>query len=891
MQGKSEIIFRVGRRFQPDQSRRDDIFVAPDVSLGLVVLRMLKPEGGDMSTAKCGAKRNPWWAWDELMIHFRIVFQICMQENLVTASIDLTLRPLKFGFIVDPKKNKQVKEAIETATFLWGGAACPIIPNYKRVPDNYSSHPVLKPTSKKFFNGIINAFDPDYLVNFDSVGVNTIANRRVIRNSGILQHVKSYGAPEYGAGLFEILDHWRDTEFKFIRSEPIRVCIPKIPKNFGLFFSAVFGTLPPHIESTLLSRYGEDLRIEKLDCNLSNYVDLLAPSDLYFPRRISSLFTPLLDVNDKTRAIFLLDASNAGDVIDYWNLRAAGWFITPIPIQSTRHPNVVDFCKELIKSSFVGSFFNMVRRKEVNIMKARSVQFEVFKEFYEKFDDRETAKVVHTHLPRIWDDWARPYDHVEVKPLSCGEVTRRVHSSLQSFVFSPLQPEFKLFGWARQQFANDISMRIEGSDELLAEVMPEGGLKMVRAIDRYDLFKWRFSKRGLTLLGQRGESARMMIPHAKTIFTEWLEEQGWQIALSDAGKTTEAMLSQLGGIYGLNLLANYDLIAMLINSVKPTRVLAGPRSELRIALRKNRNVASKIKELDSRLTQMERQFGYEVSVIPRAGLIEQLNKIAPGYSIIHEPDDVLKQLIHRRILELGVTPKCTTCSKSTWLPRTEIGSEVPCPVCGGLLNLMDERPGSLPWSYRLLGPFRSPGAAHGSYTVLLTLRFFSHFLHSGASTTPLLSFVAKKENALKEIEADLGLFMRYNYLREETRLIFGECKTTNNFTNEDVDKIAFIMSEFPEAACFFATLKTSLDDSEKRLIGTMIRKIMKARKTSQVIPVMILTRKELATEHLLTSFDSSIGLKADTLESLCEATQKTYADFSIKEKTATKVSA
>lgn len=49
-------------------------------------------------------------------------------------TVDIKLRPLRFAFLVDPGDAKQAREAIRLASTLWGGAYCPIIPLYKRMP-------------------------------------------------------------------------------------------------------------------------------------------------------------------------------------------------------------------------------------------------------------------------------------------------------------------------------------------------------------------------------------------------------------------------------------------------------------------------------------------------------------------------------------------------------------------------------------------------------------------------------------------------------------------------------------------------------------------------------------------------------------------------------------
>ena len=43
--------------------------------------------------------------------------------------ITVTLRPIKFAFLVNPLESKQLDRVIRTSLFLWGGLHNPIIPS------------------------------------------------------------------------------------------------------------------------------------------------------------------------------------------------------------------------------------------------------------------------------------------------------------------------------------------------------------------------------------------------------------------------------------------------------------------------------------------------------------------------------------------------------------------------------------------------------------------------------------------------------------------------------------------------------------------------------------------------------------------------------------------
>jgi len=77
-------------------------------------------------------------------------------------SVNITLRPLRLAFLVDPADTSGVMEAIELNTFLWGGMFNPIVPVYRRTPKKWQSK-FERTTAREVSEGLIRAFDPDML--------------------------------------------------------------------------------------------------------------------------------------------------------------------------------------------------------------------------------------------------------------------------------------------------------------------------------------------------------------------------------------------------------------------------------------------------------------------------------------------------------------------------------------------------------------------------------------------------------------------------------------------------------------------------------------------------------------------------------------------------------
>ena len=147
------------------------------------------------------------------------------------------------------------------------------------------------------------------------------------------------------------------------------------------------------------------------------------------------------------------------------------------------------------------------------------------------------------------------------------------------------------------------------------------------------------------------------------------------------------------------------------------------------------------------------------------------------------------------------------------------------------------------WAYRTSGLFHSANQAHGAYTVLLMLRFFSELLDG--ATTPLMSFTARKGKT-NEMEADLALFFQESkFGASKTELIFAECKTFNDFQMKDADKMEKLGDAFPGAVLVFASLKESLSEEENAVLCPLVNRCREYWKNERPVnPVLILTGTE-----------------------------------------------
>lgn len=252
---------------------------------------------------------------------------------MTIGSVTQKLRPLRIAFLVNPAKRVDVLKAVELSSVFWGGVFNPIVPCFKgRLPANWSRNnhlPARRP--REITDGYIEGFDPDIIVPIsDGLDDNySVGNRDVATASELLGKMLRSGTPDIGIGAIELVHHLIDKEFKYVRREPASFVLPKFSKSDRLFLSSVFGAWPDDVFKVIEENMGERLGLSKPMCKIQGFEALLAP-EFIFPRRVGMQD---IEYNPSGACIYCLDSTSSLDVIDFWNLRAAGYYVIPAPKQ------------------------------------------------------------------------------------------------------------------------------------------------------------------------------------------------------------------------------------------------------------------------------------------------------------------------------------------------------------------------------------------------------------------------------------------------------------------------------------------------------------------------------------------------------------------------------
>lgn len=755
---------------------------------------------------------------------------------MVRGTVNVRLRPIKLAFLVHPNDKESLLKAIEINTFLWGGTFNPIIPTYRRIPKNWEYGPFKNPDAQSVLSGYLDNFDPDYVVPMGACSDYPfdVGHREKINASEILASVDEDGTPTYGIGLFEVLNYFIEQEFKFQRRDPLEFCVPSFVPCLRPFLASVFGKLPENIDEIFWNNFATPLDANKMDCSEANYAQLLSPRNLFL-RHMTQFHLKISRVVRRRwqEYIFFLDATKPLDVMDYWNLRAIGWSVIPIPKQ---------FACSFVEANYQPRYSNPEIYHYTAVLKSRSISEDECQHFIDSLSiphsdeiNRCPRVMFHRSYPRIWREWAGDPDYVECCELEGDAAQHDILTGQEEVRFKTLDPKFmnRFGGYSMPRFANEIKMRFYGGEELLAEVIPEGGMELVRVIGSFNIRNLRLSRKGLVHLSQYSQSPVFLsIPQAEAIFTEWLEARGWTANVSPAGRIAKQIIRQLEKVGGLSILTRQGIIRLL--------------GKMNTSSEKSRS---------------------------EKFVRSEINKIANQTALRWQSaaEGILQQLIEAKVLQLGMEIQCPICTQSSWYSVEAVDYELQCPKC--LENLsFPHTSKEVKWAYRTLGPFSLPNQAHGAYAVLMTLHFFSaHGMLSGA-TTPLMSFTVEKAGT--KMEADLALFFQAsNFGDSKIEVVFAECKTFNSFEKKDADRMAKLGKAFPGAVLAFATLKESLCEKEQRILRPLVNRSRRDWKNNRPFnPILILTGKELFLESFWDSPLNDRNIRG--LSELCELTQQ-----------------
>jgi hypothetical protein len=769
--------------------------------------------------------------------------------------IKVKSRPLRLAFLIPPRKDA-LQEAIKINSSLWGGVFNPIIPLHPRAPRQWRLHANEKISIQKRILGYIRAFDPDFIVS----DANTLPSyvkdfgRPIVASSEIwasFYNDQRDAVPSYGVGIFELLNDIYEEFFEVKRRFPFKIVLPTLPKKHELFWAAAAGQLPPTIQQAIESGYSEMLDIEKPEVSTSYYATIVKPASL-FSRRITQhkLRNERRGYWRDTGYGFYMDATRADDVIDYWNLRALGRAVIPIPKQFVNLPEFLAFIRDFVKSRYGVDRRNPAITYGTTIVRSSSCKISELENLAKALDlatlipGNPTARVLSLQhwFPRVWDEWAMGKDGAIPDDISCQIEEYTFQDAQANLSFNLVKPSFVFDTFSRTpRYANEIYPKFYGEgDSILADVLPyDHGSEVLRVVGGLSLDdEFRIGHAGLVNLVTWRSRTRWKLPIAEEVFFAWLKDKGLDAELSPCGRVAKQIHSQLGG--WTNVLTNEALISLLEQMNKGGEGAKGA------------------------------PLGHVKNTLKGLGSSGRL----------------YRSLVEHGVFQLGYKTQCTHCQRSSWYSLESLASQLVCPLCHKTLDAISavDRDNKGEWHLKTAGPFSVGNYGDGSYCVLLGLNFFQKD-HS-LQTTPVMSFNAEHAATGKHLEADFGILWQDTAFGDtQEGVLFAECKSYNEFERKDFERMEMIAGHFPGAILAFCTLRKRLEPAEVKQLKRLTKAGMRYWKTERPInPVLILTGHELfdffGAPHCWKNLAVPDWAKrAHSILDLCNATQAIYLGF------------
>jgi len=784
-------------------------------------------------------------------------------------NVNIRLRPIRFVFLVRPDDKKRTLDIFRINTCLWGGKYNPIIPFFKRLPTWWERKGYRFENAKQIINGYLDFFEPDFIVEAEKglAGGLGFDPERVLQLTDLLKRDGERDWEKYGLSVYDLYGDLYRKEFQFVHRDKHNIVHVKAKDtSFTNFAACIFGDFPAQKRLKYFERDYKDVFDPESVILDSDSLAELYKSGCNSALRIghAKLKIDYHDHQDPT--LFILDARQPKDLIDFWNLRAVHKNVIAIPVQWIE--SLSPFCKKFILDNHrpLPGNPNGVMIHPTSMF-SRSIPDDDIEELNENYlrVDKEGANCLQTWYPPIWREppeimvrTMRPTLEAESKGIDIP-----INEDKPEIRFDPLYPEFASEYGNHLRWANVVRLRDWSRRDQIATVFPTNYKNP--SFPKFLMGREHLlpTSEGLVIFPEyRNISERWELMDGTTALNTWFNENKITAVLSDAGKATQQIIHTLEGFWGVRALAHKGIIELL--------------------------------------NEMSRR-----PVAKSAHFNEFQNKINKAVNKDIWRNKNFETLVDRKAVELGLELKCSKCGSWSWYSVKQLDYSLTCDLCLKSFDFPITKPSDSKlsrWAYRVIGPFALPDYARGGYAAALSIRFFADVI--GRMDRSEVTWSSGQELILpsgKKSEAD---FILWNQLKKmfgndsPTEIVFGEAKSFGKdaFKQRDVERMKFLSESFPGAVLVFATMKEAEELSQEeisrvRKLAEWGREYDKERKQSRA-PVILLTGTELFTAYRLSNTwkekggkhekliePAWIGVRLNNLRMLADLTQQLYLEM------------
>jgi hypothetical protein len=806
--------------------------------------------------------------------------------------VSIRLRPIRFAFLVRPTDRKNIQHIFEINTCLWGGKHNPIIPYFEHLPNWWSRDKHHFEKSRQIIDGYLNFFEPDFIIEAEKglgsklklpedviVSINdfhfdeSTRGYRKIREHELCEEIR-------GLNVFGLYVDLYNKQFKFVQHHKRNIILPQPKsKTFQLFNSCLFGSFPKRKDLAYFEK---------------NYLDVFTPEQLTMaPEQLEKCYktftiSPLdigcrdIDVSysDQTDPmIFILDANQPNDLIDFWNLRAYKQHLLAIPIQWIAE--LSGFCQNFAIRNhrpLPGNSHGVMI--DTTFLFSRSLSDQTIDSAKQYLKVEEKGAIVFQH----WypDFWERKSDLI-LSPnrpvLTAKESTQNVtvEGPNRSIKFNNLSPDWVEKYCMGSCWANVIHLKDSDNKDEIATVFPSSLRNPSFPNLSFDNKHILSTTEGLTMYPvHKNWHEYWNVLDGTSAYIMWLKTQDIKAEISEAGKTLLQVMRSLQGFWGIRYISHPTIIKRL-----------------------NSMACKLCKTIEE--TEDGQKKEYPGRTVKYEDLKKEIHEIAEdNFFNIHWKNKLLESLVKYDVIKLGLEVRCSLCDNRNWYALDSLKYTLVCENCLKSFCFPQDNPSNRKtnWSYRVIGPFTKPDYAQGAYTSTLAISFLANLhtsWHSSLTWSTSLELTLKSG---KKTESDFLLWYQRRRIIENdygAEIVFGESKSFANesFENKDLRKLYDLALEFPGSILICATMKEALDNDEKERIAKLAlwgRERISSGITKAA--VIVLTGTEIFSNNSLglqyvwkqkggkrAQLIEPAYIREDNLRVLADLTQQIYLDL------------
>ncbi|MCD8739686.1 hypothetical protein LT679_03640 [Mucilaginibacter roseus] len=740
------------------------------------------------------------------------------------AGINQKAAPIRFFFLIQPDNNQRFQRAMELACSVWGGTYAPIFAYYEELPFTYRQEFRIPITTADYYRFTLENYDPDVVLYDDDLSEAAIKDiageRKIITIEAYLAAIEN-GTNDYAIITLEIAKYYLENEFKYLRNDDLVFSVAKVaPEN--LLLNALMGSTSEKLRTGIERMFEGNDALEQPEIGWDEMVDYAVAPKIDI---IDLVYHKLRIWSNKPykmgSGIYFMRSDRLQDVMNFWNLRAAGWKVVPLATDLMDKPYFKDY---------VLRFTNWAVQREGGQM--GSIRLLIGHRFTKEQIDTawaiakpaDTAQLNgtsfswQTWFPRFWANYEYQdadhikselpfydafYDHYDVEE-------NRIEFKAQHL---PFFYDWNLAREAAYKVILDISVH-DGHAEYATLLSGITDMQLRRLAAPIDFREWRLSPAGIHRTVNRSDSSIILsLPKALDFFKSYFSNLDQTLKETSNSKLAKEVLKNIGGL----TLGKFLLRA---GPLKIIELFEGGK------------------------------------VISYAQLVAEIQKTLTIKKVT-DAQTFIGRLLEHKIIEMGAQIQCSVCEQhGFFLPET-IAATITCPICRNQYSLPMSAPSDIVWHYRGIGPFSRANKADGVMAVFATLSLFqTEITGHSEKVSALFGFeLIGKTQGQTPKEVDLCLLLQNG--RDEFKqpdLLFCECKTYKRFNLKDVERMVALGDEFPGSILVMATLNEALNEDEVKLLTTLVQHFHKGTTSRPANPVLILTGIELLPEDYRAGF-------------------------------------